>query len=315
MDNNLLEKFIGDNYKKITTRQFNISGFFFGSLYLFYRKLYLYGLLVFIVNLIINILLNNIFVGLFINILIAVFVNKIYVSYANNKINKIKEFNKDKSDEELEKICKVQGGTSVPSVIIGFLVEILLTGIYIAVAILIFGININKFVKFNNNDTVQPIEESENSIEDDYVPGIFNGGLMIDDINVKNEFTMEVPSIFTDNDYAYEYNYEYENKETEEFFKTCSISMSAVKDFSSSLDLINQMAKYYKDQNASKVENEEINNIKWSSFYTVDDIGKTYYYANTKNNQVYVLRYEIQVGADSKCEQYRKEIINSIKIK
>ncbi len=320
-ESELLEKFIGKNYKKIMTRSFNIPGFFFGSFYLFYRKMYLYGVGVFVLNLLINILLNNIYVGLLINILVAVLVNKIYVSFAQKKIQRIKETNKEKSEEELEKVCKEQGGTSVLGIILGFLIEFIITGIYIAIAIFLFGMNIKNFITFNVQEDTPSTEESDvftdDSLEEDYIPGVYNGMLLYDsDTFVKEEFAMEVPSAFTDNEYDYEYNYEYENKEeTEEFFKYCRLSMTAIQDFTSSEDLIRQMAIYFKNEDASNVENEMINNITWSSFSMKNDIGKTYYYATTKSNKVYLLTYEVQAGAGSKCEEYKIGILNSIKSK
>lgn len=324
MENDLLKKFIGKNYEKITTRKFNIPGFFFGTFYMFYRKMYLYGILIFIINLIIDILFNNIFVGLLINLLIALFVNKIYVSFAKNKVNKIKNNNKDKNEEEIEKICKEQGGTSRLGILIGFIIGILgylilcVVFFQMRMYLAIFNYFYNPFtrgINFYKSTTID--EDISDDVEDDYVPGVYNGMLLYDsDVVVKDEFSIEVPSVFTDNEYDYEYNYEYENKEeTEEFFKSCRFSMSAVKDFTSSRDLINQMATYFKNENASSVENKTINNISWSIFSIKNDIGKTYYYANTKNNKVYILIYEVQTGSGSKCDEYLEEVINSVKSK
>ena len=39
-EDELLKEFIGNNYKKITTRLFNFPGFFFTTLYMFYRKIF-----------------------------------------------------------------------------------------------------------------------------------------------------------------------------------------------------------------------------------------------------------------------------------
>ena len=312
MKNEILKNFIGENYEKITTRQFNIPGFFFGTLYMFYRKMYLYATIFLILNLIIYILLNNMYVGLLINILIALFVNKIYVSFANNKINKIKE--KEKSEEEIKKICKEQGGTSAIGIFIGCIIELLLTGIYVAIAILVFGVNLLNFVNNQSQQDTNNVEENDYLFEDDYVPGVYNGTLIYEDSIIKDEFTIKVPSVFTDNSFENSYNFEYENEEeTEEIFKKCGLSITAIKDFNDSQDLISQMIQYHKDNNATSLKNETINNISWYSFTMKNDIGKYYYYATNKNNKVFLLTYEVQTAADSKCETYKTEIINSIK--
>ena len=55
-----------------------------------------------------------------------------------------------------------------------------------------------------------------------------------------------------------------------------------------------------------------VNNIIWYTFSVEDAFGKTYYYGTTKNNKVYLLKYEIEKDADSMCESYKDQIINSI---
>ena len=51
-DDELLKEFIGKNYEKITTRRFNIAAFFFNSLYMFYRKMFGYGILTYLIFLV-----------------------------------------------------------------------------------------------------------------------------------------------------------------------------------------------------------------------------------------------------------------------
>ena len=91
--------------------------------------------------------------------------------------------------------------------------------------------------------------------------------------------------------------------------------MAPIKYFTSSEDLITQMVKFYKEDNATPLKKETINGINWYSFSFTNDIGTSYYYALDKNNKVYVLNYDVQSDTDSNCETYRGEIINSIKEK
>ena len=72
------------------------------------------------------------------------------------------------------------------------------------------------------------------------------------------------------------------------------------------------MATYYKKDNPTAVTLTTINNIIWYTFSVEDAFGKTYYYGTTKNNKVYLLKYEIEKDADSMCESYKDQIINSI---
>lgn len=97
IDEELLKAFIGDNYDKITTQDFNFAGFFFWEFYMFYRKMFLYGLIAFIVNLIlvnvtkyfiVNVTVNFIVYCLLFGFAFGFFVNKIYLYYAKKKLLK-----------------------------------------------------------------------------------------------------------------------------------------------------------------------------------------------------------------------------------
>ena len=72
-DEDLLKSFIGNNYEKITRSPFNLAGF--------YRKMFLYGLLAFLINLVILCLANNYLVTYAFNVIVGLFINKIYLSY------------------------------------------------------------------------------------------------------------------------------------------------------------------------------------------------------------------------------------------
>lgn len=132
-DEDLLKAFIGNNYEKITRSPFNLAGFFFTSLYMFYRKMFLYGLLAFLINLVILCLANNYLVTYAFNVVVGLFINKVYLSYAKKKIATIKSKNNLKSVDELKNICSSKGGTSVPRIFLGIAVEIVM-----AVVVLVF---------------------------------------------------------------------------------------------------------------------------------------------------------------------------------
>ena len=77
-DEELLRYFVGNNYDKITKRPFNFAGFFLGTLYMFYRKMFLYALILFTGSLIISSVINNYFISLLFNVLVGLLVNKVY---------------------------------------------------------------------------------------------------------------------------------------------------------------------------------------------------------------------------------------------
>lgn len=128
-DEDLLRAFIGNNYEKITTRHFNIAAFFFNSLYMCYRKMFGYGILTWLVYLVLYIVVNAIvpslafILSIGLCVVVGLFVNKIYLSYAKKKIAIIKASNPQKSNEELKTICARKGGTSVGEMFSGFLIQ------------------------------------------------------------------------------------------------------------------------------------------------------------------------------------------------
>ncbi len=141
----LLRAFIGNNYEKITTKPFNFAGFLFTTFYMFYRKMFLYGILLFITYLIIIffVIKNSFLVSILLGIVVGFLINKVYLYYAKKKINKIKLENSQKSIEELKNICFSKGGTSTSKIFLGFLAE---AGIaFVTIMIMIF-IGLTSFV-------------------------------------------------------------------------------------------------------------------------------------------------------------------------
>lgn len=138
-DDELLRAFIGKNYEKITTRTFNFAGFFFKTFYMLYRKMFLYAILLFLVNLVVLNLIDNFIVTLAFNVAVGFLVNRIYLFYAKKKIDKIKIQNKQKDINELKSICSAKGGTSVGKIFLGLLAEL---GITLVVLFAMFAVGI-----------------------------------------------------------------------------------------------------------------------------------------------------------------------------
>ena len=142
-DEGLLRAFIGQNYEKITTKKFNFAAFFFNSLYMCYRKMFGYGILTFLVYLIVYGVINAfiptlsgfLIFGLW--VLIGLFTNKIYLSFARKKIGIIKATNPEKNNEELKMICAIKGGTSVGKVFLGFFIQFVISFVILIIVALI----------------------------------------------------------------------------------------------------------------------------------------------------------------------------------
>ena len=265
---------------------------------------------------------KNFYFGLIINILVGLFINKVYLIHANKKINKIKDENPNKAVDEIKKICKDKGGTSVLYLFIGILLESLIISLIILIMLplgLFKGMTDllnNGNIQINNNGDTTDIIIDDN--EENYGNDVYNGMLYFNsEVKVKDKFAITVPSRFTDNSYDSSYNYSYsvEARENGGIFTSCNISLNVVDGFSSSNILIQGIHDFNKDYIRTDVANINVNNTIWTWTMVENDIGKQYYYGTDKDNKLFLLQYEVQADTDSDCETYREQIINSIQSK
>lgn len=306
VEEELQKAFIGPNYEKITKNPFNIAGFFFTTFYMFYRKMFGYGILVFLLSLIVLNLIKNPIVTFAFNLIIGLFVNQLYISYANKKITQIKNQNQDKEQNEWKRICTEKGGTSIGTMLVGFILEIGITFLLIFLMLALgmtnaFGKTIFGFIKQEQQST-----NETNSTYD----GIILTNI---DVNIEEEVTLTVPSKFKNN--SNEYSYEYEYTYGEEIFNACKFTLYVPSGYVDADNLIAQMSSYEGTTNASSVSKTTINNLDWYWFYTDDSYNKVYYYGTTKDKKVLLIKYQIGRDVSSDCETYREEIVNSIKPK
>ena len=279
-------------------------------------------------NEILNIVLY-IIVYLIIGSIIGLTVNKLYINNSKKKINKIKNINEGKTTDELSNICKKYGGTSIGQVFLGFF-TVLITVIVLMIILSLFLFKTlfsNMFQFSNNNINDNFITDNDDDYDPDYeynrylelaADGKYDGMLYFDsDVDMMNEFIVNAPNIFENesNDSSYQYSYD-NQEETESIFKTCSFSINALVGYNNAELLINNMASYFKENNeTTDVKNETINNINWYHFKLTNDIGKTYYYGTTKNDKVFLFEYSINEAADTNCESYLEQVINSVQSK
>ena len=259
-DDELVRAFIGNNYDKITTRPFNFAGFFLSTLYMFYRKMFLYGFIAFIINLVILNVINNFFVSIAFNVLIGFFINKIYLSYVNNKINKIKAANPQKTPDEIKGICSSKGGTSVGKVFLGLFLEFLIAlVIVIVMAIAGFASAFGSLFNPNNWD----ITINGNDINNEENTNNSNSsatGTLVEDVTVggyscfNSKCTVSIESGNDEGEYVF-------NANNIELFKTLS-------DYNDYIKVNIYYSKKGQEKTINKYEifikstNENISNIK-----------------------------------------------------
>lgn len=115
-------------YKKITKNKkfrFSFGTFFWGPLYFVYRKLYIVGILSFIIKIFLEITNNSIWADIFIFLLSCIFY-PLYIKNMNNNINNIKNENPNDNIEQLKQKCYKKGGVLCQDNIIGMIISIVL---------------------------------------------------------------------------------------------------------------------------------------------------------------------------------------------
>ena len=150
-DDSLIKLFIGNNYNKIVSLKFSFPIFFFGPLYLLYRKQCLVSLAwTILIILLIVIIPNYAFILLILfSLIFAYFFNEYYLIDVSKKIDDIRKNSTFKNTEELERVVRKKGGTTI----VPFLV--LLSILFVFAIILLYIKIINYF-----NSKVQPINNT-----------------------------------------------------------------------------------------------------------------------------------------------------------
>lgn len=125
-DFDLIKNYMGENYKSFLSQKFNLYAFLCGFFYLLYRKVYLYGITLLILEVALityyiesPLILICIILGiLLINTLIGFKFNKYYVKRSYKQIKSIQNKFSSNRDEYVLSKCSEYGGTSIQSSII-----------------------------------------------------------------------------------------------------------------------------------------------------------------------------------------------------
>lgn len=127
-DDELIDAYIGPNATKLKNGTFSANTFFFGIFYILYRKMWIMGILLFVVNQIVEFCLPSFsfVISLTLNIIISIEFKKIYLKHVIDEVNKIKQENPNISQEQLLQICKKKGGISILSILILGLLYVIL---------------------------------------------------------------------------------------------------------------------------------------------------------------------------------------------
>ena len=118
-----IEAYIGEDYKIIKKRPFNIWAFLLNWMYLLYRKLYITGAIGLMITTFVAFFLTKYFLIylLVVVILLGFGFNPCYIFIVKRKVNKILEDYEGTDSFSLEKMCSEFGGVNVPIALIIYL--------------------------------------------------------------------------------------------------------------------------------------------------------------------------------------------------
>lgn len=281
VDQSLEKAFIGKNYEQLMTTRFSFPAFLFGGYYFLYRKLYLYGILLILANLIMLIVIPELYLIWFIiNIILGTYFNKIYQNFINKKIKRLKEINTSSSNTDLINLCKRKGGTNIAIIIISNIL------VFIIVFISVFTY---EFVKIWNEEFASNTNATP-TIE---------------------EATYKVPEGFKKNSYS--------NKAHKSYYyekSACNITLET-----NNATTLYPTAESYLKSNIYTSQNDvvspmqvlNINNTAWNYMEIKSTYSIKHIYATLYNDTIYKVEYSIYSYNGSKCQDKLTPFINSIK--
>ena len=302
-DENLLKEYVGNNYYKLSKGIINFAAFFFNSIYLLFRKMPMFALIVFALELLAICIINQplVLVGVF--LVEAVLFNKIYMVKSKNAIKRLRM--KYADQYVLRRMCGKRGGTNFGFALIGVIFEVA------AIFVLIFygyGRSITKYlaefgIDISISDVILKVPLFSEGSEE---PSSYNGILIIDtNITILDELNVGVARSFKSTMYNNGYRLSYSYSDNTKRINKCSLKLVSVKKYNSSETLISQIAKHYGEVP------DEVNN-GWNNVKVTTKRGTTYYYSINKEDKVYLFIYDEENNAPQDCDSYREEVFSTI---
>lgn len=286
----LYKDFVGGKFQKFNMSPFSFSFFIFSSTYLFYRKMYLFGfILFFIENFIININILGFVVVFIVRLILALFVNTIYLKFSLKKVKELVNKNPNINFMQMKELCSKTGGTSL-------IISILM--------ILCVSIGMNFILSFLQIKS--PFEPLGFIFQETQ----YNGELIYDDYDLDSKLNVSIPlDYISDSDGSHVFT-----TDSAGVFNQCSVSVRSVKGYSSSKKLISQMAEY--DNLSDKIEILNNGYFDWYSFEKEYNFGREYYRAIDLEKKVILFTFSI--GKDTPegvCDNHLDYVFSSISLK
>ena len=285
-DQDLIDAYINKNIPQLKDRNFSLCTFFFGFIYVLYRKMWLLGFAWLIIDLITSMFLSSLYViiSIIVKVIICIKFKDLYIKNVKEQVVKIKEENPNKTKEELINLCRKKGGTTIIPVVV-------IVIIFILIIVACISIILNKIGEELNHTLPKDISPEEIEALNVYIPSSFS---------TSDEFTSNNYRMYT------------MNKEGD----FCTLSFRTTDGY-----LYENNAKTYLEKNIfytasdkhSGISPVSINNNNWYYSYVTNSYGFDYYYAITKNEKIYEVEFNIVNDTNKNCSKAHDTIINSLR--
>lgn len=336
-DEDFLLDYVGTNYIKLNNSMFNFAAFFFGPLYMFYRKCLLLGIIEVVTVILVEFIATLIFkfqsttplmvISLIIMAVFALVFNRYYINRCREKIAKLRKQNPNADQFTFASLCYKKGRTSIGYVILGsILLSIIMAVLGLILSLLMtlslfknlnlqFGVPGMSGFSFSITDG-EIDNDSSITIDGTASTDTSNGyqGALTSSSNypMTKYLTVTAPDGFVlenEKDYRYTLNYDLNGED-------CVVSIFSPEGFSDAKKLGDEMVKFHSKQ-GMKMSTLSQNKIGSNTWYHTEYnlLGHGHYYITDKNNRVYIVQFFYRdVKTNKTCPNSITPILKSIKI-
>lgn len=290
----LVDIYIGPNVDKLKTNGFSFCTFFFGIMYVFYRKMWLLGIIWMALAVVTSMFLSSfqLVINIIFSLVMAIKFKGMYINHVREEVYKIKDLNTKKTDEEIAMICQSKGGTSVGLVILsiiiyfGFLIAMVLPAMISSIKEQINGF-------FNMSGISIEFNESSGTI---------------------GKLYMDIPEMFEESYYSTSDYKTYRLKKTD----NCSCYLNLMKSRSSlyaedAKKYMEKLSNYSNHNSFGEIIKKDINSNTWYYTSFMTNYNKKYFYSILKDNFLYYIEFGISKDTDESCSNAYKNIIDSMR--
>lgn len=280
-EEDLLKSYVGFQYEKIVNNSFSFPTFLFSIYYTLYRKMWLISLIWFLFDIVISFIFDGytcILIFLFVNAFIAVNFSNLYLQLVKKRVQKIKQNNNNKTNEDIINLCKKKGNTSILALILSLFTMLIFV---IFTVVFFFAVELFSDIEVEDNNMTTNLLQYE-------LPSGFSN---------TNEYFNNYQrfSYMSSTDYCtikIKMKKNYQNKSLDDYFKTSIYSSLEDK--------------------VSDIESKKINGTNWNYVSISNSKSTRHYLATIKNRDIYEIEYSIYQDDTKYCTNNYEKFINSL---